>query len=158
MLPDNVLVEIFDFYRTDPSVHICNECRWWNTLTQVCRRWRSVIFESPRRLDLQIVCTEKTPTRTSLDIWPCFPIKLVGSLLCMVDEKAGQDNPAAALEHRDRISHIYLHGDYHSPLESLVAVMHEPFPVLRENLSCPPPTSSLLAFLPFRIPGLFRPR
>jgi len=52
----------------------------------------------------------------------------------MVDEKGGQDNLAAALEHRDRISHIYLHGDYlyHSPLENLVAVMHEPFPVLTE--------------------------
>src|SRR6266850_1641170 len=75
MLPDDVLLEIFDFYREDPAFHtlIGSIYTWrWQALIQVRRRWRCVIFGSPLRLDLQIVCTDRTPTRTSLDIWPHF--------------------------------------------------------------------------------------
>ena len=51
MLPDDVLLAIFDF---------CGdkyELEAWQTLVHVCRRWRSVVLGSPRRLGLQLVCT-----------------------------------------------------------------------------------------------------
>src|SRR6267142_7025099 len=79
MLPDNVLLEIFDFYREDPAFRtlIGSIYTWrWQALIQVCRRWRCVIFGSPLRLDLRLVCTDTTPTRTSLNIWPPFPITI----------------------------------------------------------------------------------
>jgi len=112
-LPDNVFLEVFDFYRANTStfvrVHygVLSPCQWWKKLTQVCRRWRSVIFGSPRRLDLQIVCTHKTPTRTSLYIWPSFRIWLFCSPYTVCEK--GQDNLIATVERRDPISKINIY-------------------------------------------------
>ena len=127
MLSDDALLEIFDFYRKEPPYFLQ---QWrWKVLIQVCRRWRCIIFESPRRLDLRVVCTDTTPTRTSLDIWPPFPISI--ECLCMVDEK-GVDNVIAAVEHgHDRISHISIHGINGSGLEKLVAALQKPLPALK---------------------------
>jgi F-box associated protein len=71
VLPDDVLLEIFDFYL---------EKRWrrgkkkdvekWKSLVHVCRRWRSIVFRSPYRLDLKLFCTPKTPSKDTLDVWP----------------------------------------------------------------------------------------
>ena len=66
MLPDEVLLEIFDFYRKIPVYYSIRPVWTWHLLVHVCRRWRQIIFESPHRLDLQILCTEKTPVRQNL--------------------------------------------------------------------------------------------
>ena len=137
MLPDNVLLEIFDFYRHNSmsKILILLDKTWrWDILTQVCRRWRHIIFESPRRLDLRLACSHKTPTERLLDIWPPFPIIVRWSILNAprpADEK-GVENIIAAIERRDRISDIYIIGVHGSALEKLVAVMHEPLPILTD--------------------------
>ena len=46
----------------------------WRTLIHVCRKWRNLVFASPRRLNLRLVCTRRKPVRDMLDIWPTFPI------------------------------------------------------------------------------------
>ncbi|KAH9963476.1 hypothetical protein BGW80DRAFT_1351168, partial [Lactifluus volemus] len=33
----------------------------WHRLAHVCRRWRHIIFDSPRSLNLQLFCTYGTP-------------------------------------------------------------------------------------------------
>jgi len=62
VLPDVVLLEIFDCY-VDKSREEEEEdspgIQAWHTLVHVCRKWRSVVFGSPRRLDLRLFCTEK---------------------------------------------------------------------------------------------------
>ena len=132
VLPDNVLLEVFDFYREDTtfSVHTSWISTWrWQALIQVCRRWRCVIFGSPLRLDLRVVCTDITLTRTSLDIWPPFPISI--SCRYRVDEKC-VENVIAAVEHgRDRISHISIEYINGSVLEKLAVAMQQPFPTLK---------------------------
>ena len=70
MLPDDVLLEIFDFY-VDEDIGTIQE---WITLAHVCRRWRSVVFQSPHRLNLRLVCRPTTPVRNTLDIWPPLPL------------------------------------------------------------------------------------
>ena len=79
-LPNNVLLEIFDFY-LDVNQWICSSTGerpvpqyedLWHTLVHVCRRWRCVISASPRRLNLQLLCTEKRPVKKN--IWPELPI------------------------------------------------------------------------------------
>ena len=129
VLPDDALLEIFHYYKDDPSNFA--DFTWrWNTLTQVCRRWRHVVFGSPRRLDLRLVCTSKTPTRRSLDIWPPFPIVLfVGPPFPIVD-KNGVENIIAALECCDRISKVDIQQIDGPALKELVTVLHEPLPVL----------------------------
>jgi len=68
-LPNTVLLEIFSFY-TDP---LRLDYDGWHALVHVCRRWRFVVFDSPRRLDLRLNCTPKRPLKM-LDIWPALPI------------------------------------------------------------------------------------
>jgi len=131
MLPDNVLLEIFYFYRDDPFYDIY--FRWrWKTLTQVCRRWRHVVFGSPRRLDLRIVCTNRTPISRLLDIWPPFPIIVFHLPIprCSAVGEGGVENIIAALKCCDRISGIHMYNVRGPVLENLVPVLHEPLPVL----------------------------
>jgi len=70
MLPDNVLLGIFDFYRNHHDYTRRAVC----LLVHVCRRWRQIVFASPHRLDLRIVCKSRTPVRKNLGIWPALPI------------------------------------------------------------------------------------
>ncbi|KAH9169986.1 hypothetical protein EDB89DRAFT_2072464 [Lactarius sanguifluus] len=70
----NALVEIFDFCRRD-HIQCSSRPVWkWHLLAHVCRRWRQIIFASPRRLHLEILCTDGTPVRKDLGIWPAIPI------------------------------------------------------------------------------------
>jgi F-box-like len=72
-LPDDVLLTPFDFFRTEYARF--SDLVWgWEQLAHVCRRWRSIIFALPQRLQLRVFCDGLTPTRTSLDIWPPLPI------------------------------------------------------------------------------------
>jgi hypothetical protein len=88
-----------------------------------------VIFGSPRRLNLQLVCTDKTPTRTSLDIWPPFPI-IIFCWYGVADEES-VENIMAGAERHDRISHILINGINGSALEKLATAMKQPLPTLK---------------------------
>ena len=122
ILPDELLLATFDFY-------VCGaeDKGRWVALVHVCRRWRNIVFASPHRLDLQVVCTDTTPTGEMLHIWPEFPIALRIIDLQVDDEIP--DNIMAALEHNDRVYEIYIDG---LELEELVTepVMQNSFPAL----------------------------
>jgi hypothetical protein len=94
----------------------------------VCQRWRSVVFGSPRRLNLQLVCTPRTPVLETLDIWPAFPLVVH----CYGDYPiSGVDNILAALKYRDRVRKIHIRQNHvEFPWEEVMAVMQVPFPEL----------------------------
>src|ERR1700744_3866801 len=72
ILTDDILLQIFVFYR-----HAHSDVLWeWHVLVHVCRRWRQIVFESPRFLDVKIRCTTNTPVKEKLSIWPAFPIAI----------------------------------------------------------------------------------
>ena len=48
--------------------------RWWYKLTQVCRRWRNVIYGSATYLGLCLVCTFGTPVKDMLAHSPSFQL------------------------------------------------------------------------------------
>jgi hypothetical protein len=132
VLPDDVLLAIFDFCVNEDSIQLSRfstlrkkVIEVWQPLVHVCRRWRSVIFGSPRRLNLRLVCSAKTPARDTLDVWPAFPLHIQGSNL-----EGGIGNIIAALEHSDRVCRIDLWGLSSSHLEKLLAAMQVPFPEL----------------------------
>src|SRR5258708_3166709 len=103
VLPDDVLLDIFDFCLDQPRRLILDRTKVWQGLVHVCRRCRVVVFQSPHRLDLQILCTTGTPVREMLDTWPALP------LVILVDTdslRRGMENIIAALEHRDRMCTI----------------------------------------------------
>ena len=121
MLPEVVLLEIFDFY--------VDKAQAWRTLVHVCQKWRVVVFGSPRRLDLLLHCNARTPVREILDVWPPLPIVIRHSY-----EKWGDDNIVAALEHNNRIYELALWRISSSQFENVLAAMQQPFPKLTDML------------------------
>jgi F-box-like len=132
-LPDNVLLDIFDFYQVLINKNVIDEHPWnWEKLVHVCRSWRHIIFDSPVRLNLQLFCTENSPVRELLDVWPPFPLAIrftdyEDSLDSTID------NLIAALEHRDRVREIQIRLTMPRvrPPQQIFTAMEEPFPVLR---------------------------
>lgn len=128
-LPDEVLLEMFRFYVDGEDVET------WLTLVHVCRRWRSVVFASPHRLNLRLLFKGETPVMEMLTIWPEFPIVISPSPTFWKLETPQveiADNVIAALDHRDRVCHITFTAISFpsSKLERLVAMMQYPFPEL----------------------------
>ena len=121
VLPDDVLLKIFYFYMNRRNVGI----EGWQPLVHVCRQWRSLVFTSPCRLNLQLYCTPKTPARDILDIWPALPLIVEGD---MVYSKT-TDNVIAALEQSNRVCHVRLDLTG-SQLEKVLAPMQARFPEL----------------------------
>ena len=130
VLPDDVLLDIFDFCaHTAPSLGRKTEMRTWQLLVKVCRRWRSLIFGSPRRLHLRLFCTPRTPTRDTLDVWPPLPLYIWGNNVLM---RSGLDNIVIALGQSNRVFEVILEDLGCWQLENILAVMQVPFPELRE--------------------------
>jgi F-box-like len=134
VLPDDVLLEIFDHCVVYPSGYLIHasslqETRkireWWQSLVHVCRRWRGLVFGSPRRLNLQLRCKTRTPARETLDVWPALPLYIRGD----VDETS-VDNVIAELELSDRMCQIELCCFTNPQIESLYTAMEVPFPEL----------------------------
>ncbi|KAH9037530.1 hypothetical protein EDB84DRAFT_1577582 [Lactarius hengduanensis] len=130
-LPDDVLLEIFDFYRKDHEYTLDDPVWKWHLLVHVCQTWRQIIFASPRHFDLKILCTCRTPVREDLGtIWPAFPIIIhyhYPSGITPNDE----DNIISALEHHDRVCDIRLTtSQWDSRSEKFDTAVQEPFPVL----------------------------
>jgi hypothetical protein len=133
MLPDDVLLEIFDFYVDkdfEPSEKQTMEK--WITLAHVCRRWRTVVFQSPHRLNLRLICTPKTPARDTLDIWPPLPLIIHNVDDIFDDKPSSVDNIIAALERNDRVCQIKLKRVTSSEFEYIMdsAAINKPFPEL----------------------------
>ena len=132
MLPDNVFLLVFDFCGTDETRY-----NWWHALVHVCRRWRQVIFASPRRLNLRLLCTRKTPVRKNLGIWPAIPIDVCDKFAV---DPMDEDNILAALEYCNRICKVSLKLTK-PQLEKVAMAMQVPFPALshlRISLYYPP--------------------
>jgi hypothetical protein len=123
-VPDDVLLEIFSIY-----VDEAEDVDAWCTLVHVCQNWRHIAFVSPRRLNMQLLCTNRRPVRAMLDIWPALPIIIRYDGDLMLPAK-GADNIIAALEHRHRVCEIVLWGVSSSMSERFAAMTQEPFPVL----------------------------
>ncbi len=143
ILPDDVLLDIFDLYvilyqrypYDDQPVDA------WHKLVHVCQRWRYVVFDSPRRLDLQLLCTHSTPVTNMLDIWPALPI-----VISTVYPASGVTNIISALQQHNRVCTIDISG-VSNPLLKEFAAMQEPFHFRHyRSYFCPPMTLSSFAF------------
>ena len=126
MLPDDVLLEIFHFH-VDKTSGNEEKMKVWQSLVHVCRRWRSVVFGSPRRLNLQLICSSKTPARDTVDLWPALPL-----VIQHYDCRTGSvDNIVALLKCGDLVHRIDLWRLSRSQLEDIWEAMQVPFPELR---------------------------
>lgn len=130
MLPNDVLVEIFDWYLGEDEDDL--EVDAWYPLVHVCRSWRNIIFSSSRRLNLRLLYTAKPGKHAwdMLGVWPAFPIiiQVNGNRPWSVH------NVIAALEHKDRIRKIQLVDIEDMDLKPIFSAMQEPFPTLTDLL------------------------
>ena len=128
ILPDEVLLEIFDFYvNMSLSYGGKRGIEAWQSLVHVCQRWRSLVLESQRRLNLQLYCTPETPARDTLDTWPVLPLVVGGNML-----SSGTDNIIAALGQTNRVCQVDLWDLGDRQLEKVLAAMQMPFPELTD--------------------------
>lgn len=124
VLPEDVLLEIFDFYKLASTT-----LSWgWHELAHVCQRWRCIVFASQCRLGLRLLCTYGTPVEKTLDCWLTFPI-VVRYNGTAPPSPNDEESIVTALQHRDRICEIDL--VLQGPLSEKVSkIMQEPFPLL----------------------------
>ena len=127
VIPDDVLLAIFDFYMIMSSSYDKTRAEAWQSLVHVCRRWRNLVFQSPCRLKLHLFCTPKTPVKDALDIWPALPLIIKG----IMDQSSCTRNVTAALMQSNRVCEVDLHLPG-SQLEGVLAAMQVSFPVLTE--------------------------
>ena len=136
MVPDVALIENFDFYVTKAldSASIPygdNKKREaWNRLAQVCRKWRDIVFGSPRRLNVRIFFHVWRSLRAMLYTWPPLPIDIWVSDIDL--RYRGVRNIVAALRQNDRINKIEVCGSSKFHLEQAFGAMQKPFPYLTE--------------------------
>ena len=124
------MLDIFDFYRRNHanSTYDIKD----QALVYVCRRWRQIILESPRRLGLRVRCTYGTPVKKDILIckWPNIPIAIDYCSPLIDTSPDDEENIIfAALEHSDRVSHLNLHLTG-LLLVKLATSMQKPFPAL----------------------------
>ena len=99
-------------------------------MVHVCRRWRSLVFQSPRRLNLRLFCTSQTPATDTLDVWPALPLLVSGDMSS--SSLAGTDNVIAALGQSNRVCQVDLESLADWQLEKVMAAMQVSFPELTE--------------------------
>ena len=126
MLPEGILVEIFDFYRLD-AIQLSRVRPWkWHRLAHVCRKWRYIISISPRRLDLRILCKYGAPIESILGSWPTFPLVIKFDATRKL--KPMPRNVLVALRCSDRICDINLSV----MTGSIVELIQKPCPALEK--------------------------
>jgi hypothetical protein len=128
VLPDDVLLTIFDFYMFRMRQRK-SDVEAWQSLVHVCRRWRCVVLGSPLRLNLRLYCTPKTPVGERLDVWPALPLIVEGNIISKT-----VDNIVALLGHNDRVCQIGLRTVWGFQWDKVLAAMQVPFPMLTDLL------------------------
>ena len=128
ILPDDVLLEIFNHYVILPQNSCDQYVVAWHKLVHVCQQWCYIVFNSPCRLDLWLLCTKRTLVTNMLDIWPVLPIVISAMWPLLA---SGVTNIIFVLQQHNRVCTIYIWG-VPNPLLKEFAAMQEPFPALTE--------------------------
>jgi hypothetical protein len=125
VLSDDVLVQIFNFYRRGFEYH---NLSWpWDVLVHVCQKWRHIIFTWPHHLDVIVNCQSGRHVAKAPHVWPGLPI----GIWLKLHREYGDLVIAAILEHRDCIGRIAFPDLTRSQLDRCIALMQRPFPVLK---------------------------
>ena len=149
-LPDEILIEVFDFYRQgrfDPSRqwrqgYESNESYYyrcwsieleWFKLIHVCKRWRTVMFMSSSRLNLCFVLTPRNGGRMKTIMsrrFPPLPIAIDYNLPHQYPGERDIGRMLAAFKHPNRIRAITLVTGWTTIFDKLFKAAQCPFPAL----------------------------
>ena len=135
-LPDELLVEIFDWCRLGDEYGWNYRRRWYKPL-QVCRRWRYLMLGSASRLKLRLLCSCRVHRSLVVKMLmhsPPLPL-IIGHPPGTSPPPQHQENVLLALPHSDRVCSISIR-EWESMARGLklLQALDKPFPML-ENLS-----------------------
>ncbi|KAH8995984.1 hypothetical protein EDB92DRAFT_1942890 [Lactarius akahatsu] len=153
-LNDDVLLNIFDYYRLDGE-NAWNLRLGWCKLFHVCQRWRYLIRKSTPHLGVHILCTNGTPTVDTLDHLPPLPLFIDYRYTDVTISEQDELGLSQALLLCNRVRRIDLHLPS-SILPKFLMLMEAPFPIL-EHLSLSftaDKTTTLALSMTFRAPNL----
>jgi hypothetical protein len=123
----------------------------WQSLVHVCRRWRNLVFGSPRHLNLRLVCGPKKPARNTLDVWPALRLIVWGNMYWHVGFW-GTENIIATLGQSNRVCEVSVNELAGWQLENVMGVMQVPYPELTDlELSS---NVNTLSVIPDQVPTL----
>ncbi|KAI9454455.1 hypothetical protein BJY52DRAFT_724323 [Lactarius psammicola] len=131
-LNDDVLLNIFDWYRLDNTTDEdegWNLERWWYKAIHVCRKWRHLILTSPTRLDLHLVCTYGIPVGAMLSHSPPLPLIIYYPEITGKTSAADEESVLIALQQRERVRRIHVAAPT-AILRNLFKAMDCEFPIL----------------------------
>jgi hypothetical protein len=149
-LNDDILLNIFNFYRLDTQED-WNVRLLWCKLSHVCQRWRHLIYECAFHLSMHIKCSEGSLIVDTLDHLPPLPLFIdykIGDEYIMEEDESGIYH---ALRLHDRVRHIHLKLPQVSIFREVLVLMDENFPIL-EHLSLSFSTESSI---PLTLPKAF---
>ncbi|KAF8269986.1 hypothetical protein EI94DRAFT_1724035, partial [Lactarius quietus] len=128
-LNDDILLEIFNYYRLDKNYYDWNFRLGWRKLSHVCQRWRHLIYESTFYLGMRIQCANGNPIVDTLDHLPPLPLHV--NYGCSVRSMTERDELGLyhALRLHDRVSKIWVNLPP-SMLHKCFALMDKHFPIL----------------------------
>jgi hypothetical protein len=131
-LPNELLIEIFDFYRQD----ITRRRNWrkehlWFNLSRVCKIWRALMFASSTRLDVCLFLKPNNGThmKTLMSTDPRIPIIIEYNTYGAVTAK-DIGRLLSALKRPDRIRGIDLSSLTGTQLDKFFKATKCPFPAL----------------------------
>ena len=138
ILPDEVLLEIFNLYRQSFGNQRGFERAWnnkngWFKLAHVCHNWRSIVLSSPSRLRLRLYFAPNSSTAAAT-------LEYLSHLPIIVDySKAPWDativsNWTSALSHPDRVCSIAIRGSPDNYTHQISEALDVPFPALENVL------------------------
>ena len=135
ILPNDILLDIFSLHVTRPRGYSYGPREGpklyedaWHTLVHVCQRWQSIVFSTPRCLNLWLLCTNKRRIKEMPNIWPKLPILIYAYFETLLVQ-GGMSNLITALKHHNHVCEITIHGVPNSLLKQFGA-MEKPFPEL----------------------------
>ena len=129
-LPDDVLLEVFDHYRSISTSGDWPRLQGWYKLAHTCHKWRQLVFASSHRLNLQLRCTFGTRVVGMISHFPTFPLVLdYGARLLKTWTPDDEGGLLFALRHLSRANEIMLSAPQ-STLTEMAAAMVEAAPRL----------------------------
>jgi hypothetical protein len=129
-LPDELLVEIFDWSRLDDGYDWIFRRRWYKLL-QICRRWRYVVLEWASRLKICFLCNSANPITTMPSHLTAIPlaIKFEPNWPLPYLPKPPKKELLLALQHCNRLYNIFI-GCCALEGSGLLKALDNAFPIL----------------------------
>ena len=149
-LNHDILLVIFNCYRLDEK-NDWNDRLGWRNLSQVCQRWRHLIYECSSHLGMHIKCTNGSPMVNTLDHLPLLPLLVHYHYSPTILDELGIYN---TLRLHGRVRRIELSLPP-SNLHNTLALMEENFPILEHLYISGPFSPDSGHRLPLTLPKTF---